>query len=212
MEVGAERICQIVQSLKSFSRLDESHLKPVDIHVGIDNTLLILQHRLKAVGDRPAIEVIKDYGQLPKVTCYASQLNQVFMNLLSNAIDALETHPAPWVITIRTEVVTSQLSGVNSKEQRTTDFVVIRIADNGSGMSEDVQKQIFDPFFTTKPVGSGTGLGLSISHQIVVEKHNGQIRCVSTPGQGTEVIVEIPIRGNNEESLIVREGSLRCNL
>jgi PAS domain S-box-containing protein len=188
IQVGAERIQQIVLSLQSFSRLDKSQLKTVDIHQGIDNTLLILQPLLRAVGNRPAIKVIKDYGQLPHITCYANELNQVFMNLLSNAIDALLTQPAPRVITIRTEVITScSTSG-------STQFVVIRIADNGSGMSEAVLHQIFDPFFTTKPVGSGTGLGLSISYQIVVEKHQGQLSCISALGQGTEFIVEIPVR------------------
>ncbi len=189
MQVGTERIYQIVLSLKSFSRQNESELKPVDIHEGIDNTLLILQHRLKAVGDRPAIQVIKDYGQLPKVTCYASQLNQVFMNLLSNAIDALETKISPRLITIRTSIQNSKFKIHNKIPQ----FLVIRIADNGSGIDKDVQQKIFDPFFTTKPVGSGTGLGLSISYQIVVEKHKGQISCISAPGQGTEFIVEIPL-------------------
>ncbi len=201
MQVGAKRIYEIVLSLKSFSRLDQSELKPVDIHEGIDNTLVILQHQLKGVGERPKIEVIKHYSQLPLVACYASQLNQVFMNLLSNAIDALENQPSPRVITIRTEGVSGQWSVVSDSEQvstfdfqQTINFVVIRIADNGPGMSEEVQQKIFDPFFTTKPVGSGTGLGLSISHQIVVEKHKGQISCISTPGQGTEVIVKIPVR------------------
>ena len=196
MQVGTERIEEIVLSLKSFSRLDESELKRVDIHEGIDNALVILQHRLRAEAEgvsiagkrsliNSAIEVIKDYSQLPQVTCYASQLNQVFINLLNNAIDALENQPPPRVITIRTEVA-------HEEESSPTPSVVIQIADNGSGMSEEVQQKIFDPFFTTKPVGSGTGLGLAISHQIVVEKHLGQITCVSTPGQGTQVIVEIP--------------------
>ncbi|HEY9711083.1 MAG TPA: ATP-binding protein, partial [Oculatellaceae cyanobacterium] len=202
MQVGAERIEDIVRSLRSFSRLDESELKPVDIHEGIDNTLLILQHRLTARGHRPEIKVIKDYGQLPKVTCYASQLNQVFMNLLSNAIDALETQQTPpRVITISTTVVSGQWSVVSGAEQQATDFVVIRIADNGAGISEEVYQKIFDPFFTTKPVGSGTGLGLSISHQIVVEKHRGQLSCVSAPGQGTEMIVKIPVRVPARECL-----------
>lgn len=193
MQVGTQRICQIVLSLRSFSRLDESELKPVDIHDGIDNTLLILQNRLKAVGNHPEIEVIKNYGLLPKVTCYASQLNQVFMNLLSNAIDALETQPSPRVITIRTSAGTGDWELGTGKKNPNPQFVVIRITDNGSGISEEVLHKIFDPFFTTKPVGSGTGLGLSISYQIVVEKHRGKLCCISTPGQGTEFIVEIPV-------------------
>src|SRR5919199_1714936 len=187
MQLGAERIEQIVLSLKNFSRLDESELKLVDIHEGLDNTLLILQHRLRAEGTRPEIKVIKNYSQLPLVACYASQLNQVFMNLLDNAIDALESQPEPQVISISTSMLTQEYP--NSTSQ----FVVIRIADNGLGMSEEVCQHIFDPFFTTKPVGSGPGLGLSISHQIVVEKHLGYISCVSAPGQGTEMIVEIPV-------------------
>jgi signal transduction histidine kinase len=174
---------------------------------------------LRAQGEHPAIEVIKDYGQLPLVNCYANQLNQVFMNILSNAIDALETQPAPRMIFINTSLVKGQCSQsdrvscagskfsypawslVNRSQQQaidnqpiTTDFVVIQIADNGSGMSEDVIPKIFDPFFTTKLVGSGTGLGLSVCYEIIVEKHNGHISCVSAPNKGTEFIVKIPVR------------------
>jgi len=215
MEIGAERIQEIVRSLRNFSRLDEKELKPVDIHEGIDNTLLILQHRLKANGvsaggkgslPRPAIEVIKDYGQLPLVTCYASQLNQVFMNLLSNAIDALENQPSPRVITIRTSAGTGDSElGTEKKNPNpqspipNPQSLVIRITDTGSGMSEAVRQKIFDPFFTTKPIGRGTGLGLSISYQIVVEKHKGKISCISAPGQGTELIVEIPLKPLDEK-------------
>lgn len=199
MQIGAERIHNIVRSLNSFSRLNESDLKPVDIHEGIDNTLLLLQHRLRATGERPEIKVVKEYGQLPPVVCYASQLNQVFMNLLSNAIDALDNQRPPRIITIRTFVVRGQLS-TPSKEQPATDdeqtksdCLIVQISDNGSGIGEDVQNKIFDPFFTTKPVGRGTGLGLSISYQIVVEKHKGHLKCFSVPGQGTELTVEIPL-------------------
>ena len=200
IQVGAERIEQIVLSLKSFSRLDEAELKQVDIQNSIDNILLLLQHRLGAVSIREAgcdrvlsqeIKVIKNYSQLPLVTCYASQLNQVFMNLINNAIDALENKPEPRVITISSSLnqqSDSQFPVPNSQ------FAVIRIADNGPGMSEEVRQQRFDPFFTTKPVGSGTGLGLAISHQIVVEKHKGQISCISAPGKETELIVEIPVK------------------
>jgi signal transduction histidine kinase len=209
MQGGAQRIQEIVISLRNFSRLDEEELKSVDIHEGIDNSLLIVQHRLKSKGDAGEIQVIKDYDKLPQVTCYASQLNQVFMNLLSNAIDALENQPEPRVITIRT-YVSSKLNSQNLKSSllnctnQTHDSilnpengksVIIRIADNGTGMSEDVQQKIFDPFFTTKPVGSGTGLGLSISHQIIVAKHKGQLSCISALGQGTEFIIEIPLTG-----------------
>jgi two-component system, NtrC family, sensor kinase len=204
MQVGAERIQEIVFSLQNFSRLNKSDLKPVDIHEGINHTLRLLQYRFRTEGVsnsliRPEIEVIKDYGQLPKVTCYGSLLNQVLMNLLSNAIDALENQPPPRRITIRTEVGTGEWKEDRERENGPKDkeeipqYVVIRIADNGSGMSENVQKQIFDPFFTTKAVGSGTGLGLAICYQLVVEKHQGQISCVSAPGEGTEFIVEIPV-------------------
>ncbi|HEY9711574.1 MAG TPA: ATP-binding protein, partial [Oculatellaceae cyanobacterium] len=204
MQVAAERIQEIVLSLLSlshFPQLDKLALKPVDIHEGIDNTLRILRHRLRPEGKRPEIQVIKDYGELPRVTCYTSQLNQVFMHLLNNAIDALETQPSPRIITIRTEVVRGQEPVVSGKEgqritdnrQVNTDWVVIRVADNGCGMSEEVRHKIFDPFFTTKPVGYGTGLGLSISYQIVVDRHGGQLLCHSTLSQGTEFAIVLPV-------------------
>ncbi|HEY9610954.1 PAS domain-containing sensor histidine kinase [Allocoleopsis sp.] len=201
MKEGTHRISEIVQSLRIFSRLDEIECKPIDIHEGIDSALLILNHRLTQNPDSPKIQVIKEYGELPLVECYPCQLHQVFMNILSNAIDALEYADRSWVmgdeeessnyplpishyqsptIRIHTEVV---------EDKR----VVIRIADNGSGIKADIQLRIFDPFFTTKPVGKGTGLGLSISYQIVVEKHEGQLRCHSVPHQGTEFVIELPI-------------------
>jgi two-component system, NtrC family, sensor kinase len=185
MKLGTDRIRDLVLSLRNFSRLDEADCKTVDIHAGIDSTLLILQHRLKARPDFPAIQVIKNYGKLPEVECHPSQLNQVFMNLLSNAIDALETsgvreNQQP-TITIRTSI-----DDANT--------IAISIADNGIGIPEPIRSQIFNPFFTTKPVGKGTGLGLSISHQIVTEKHGGKIECNSTLGQGTEFAVQIPLR------------------
>jgi signal transduction histidine kinase len=157
-------------------------MKPVDIHSGIDSTLLILQHRLPSNSKHPEIAVIQKYGQLPLVNCYASALNQVFMHLINNAIDALEefdTNCQPTII-IQTEL-------------REQENVAIRIADNGIGMSKSVQNKIFNPFFTTKSVGSGTGLGLSTSYSIVVEKHGGKLSCISAPGQGTEFIIEIPV-------------------
>jgi signal transduction histidine kinase len=189
MQSGCDRIGQIVRSLRNFSRLDESERKLVDIHEGIDSTLLILQSRLKNQKNYHNINVIKKYGNLPLVDCYAGLLNQVFMNLLSNAIDALEesivqnqTNKKPQII-IQTEVTDDRQ-------------VFICIADNGIGIPEETQKRLFDPFFTTKPVGKGTGLGLSICYQIVTEKHSGQINCVSTLGQGTEFSVKIPIKFN----------------
>jgi signal transduction histidine kinase len=180
MEIGAERIRQIVLSLRNFSRLDESEKKPVNVHEGIDNTLMILHHKLKASNTNYNIEIIKNYGDLPVIECYAGQLNQVFMNILSNAIDAIENQPDPRRITITTQQV---------NEKR----IAISIRDNGPGVPENIQKKLFDPFFTTKPVGKGTGLGLSISYQIVVEKHKGIIKCISQPGEGTEFWIEIPI-------------------
>ncbi len=189
MKVGSERIRQIVLSLRNFARHDESELKKVDIHEGIDSTLLILQHRFKGERDSPSIEIIKDYGNLPKIECYAGQLNQVFMNIINNSIDALSeaTGNEKGKIWIRTSVNES-------------DWVVVAIADNGPGMPQEVQQRIFDPFFTTKPVGKGTGLGLSISYQLVVEKHNGQLKCISVPGEGAQFIIEIPVRQKSREA------------
>ncbi|MFE1746762.1 GAF domain-containing protein [Coleofasciculus sp. H7-2] len=202
MKVGADRIRQIVLSLRNFSRLDEAERKPVDLHSGIDSTLLILQQRLKAKPDHADIDVVKDYGDLPPIECYAGQLNQVFMNVISNAIDALEQRDElrsleeiknlPSQITIRTFVMQDNPDGIPR--------VVIQISDNGPGMSADVQCQVFDPFFTTKPVGKGTGLGLSISYQIVVEKHGGFFKCMSQPGQGTEFSIEIPLNSQLVQS------------
>jgi signal transduction histidine kinase len=201
MKVGTERIHQIVLLLQNFSRLDQAEKKSVDIHEGIDSTLLILQHRFKATADRPSIEVIKEYGKIPPVPCFAGQLNQVFMNILSNSIDALESsqwsttdneQPTTPSITIRTEVVSSTDGETPPEDQPTIDRVRICIDDNGSGFPEAIKERIFDPFFTTKPVGQGTGLGLSISHQIV-HKHGGYFQCSSKPGQGTKFCIEIPI-------------------
>ncbi|MBD2729594.1 PAS domain S-box protein [Nostoc sp. FACHB-892] len=186
MNMGTNRIREIVLGLRNFSRHDEAEKKLVDIHEGIENTLLILHHRWKNNGIGLDISIVKEYGTLPLVDCYPGQLNQVFMNVLTNAIDALEesmsnlkTTDKPQII-IRTEILDNK-------------FVVIRIADNGLGMEENVRKRLFDPFFTTKQVGKGTGLGLSISYQIVVEKHGGILNCLSEPGKGTEFWIEIPI-------------------
>ncbi|NET76313.1 MULTISPECIES: PAS domain-containing sensor histidine kinase [Okeania] len=191
MNIGANRIRELVLSLRNFSRLDESEMKKVDIHSGIDSTLLILQHRLKATEKRPEITLLKDYGNLPNIECYASQLNQVFMNIIANAIDALEEQKEPGIITIKTEISQKSETGVNQ------DFVKISLSDNGRGISESVQNRIFDPFFTTKSVGKGTGLGLSISHQIVVEKHRGELRCISNQNEGTLFEILIPVKAGN---------------
>ncbi|BBD67345.1 integral membrane sensor signal transduction histidine kinase [Nostoc commune NIES-4072] len=190
MKVGTERIGQIVLSLRNFSRLDESEFKTVDLHEGIENTLLILQHRLKAKLESPAIEVVKNYSQLPSVECCAGQLNQAFMNLLANAIDTLEEsarHQRKSNLQIQpgTIWISTQVTADNQ--------VQIAIADNGSGIPKTLQTRIFDPFFTTKPIGKGTGLGLSISYQIVTQKHHGKMWYNSTPGEGTKFVIEIPI-------------------
>ncbi|WP_293126390.1 PAS domain S-box protein [Microcoleus sp. bin38.metabat.b11b12b14.051] len=191
MAVGAHRIQEIVKSLRTFSRLDEAAFKQVNLHEGIDSTLMIVAHRLKPHGDKPGIAIIKEYGNLPPIECYSGQLNQVFMNLLINAIDAMEEKAKNYqsagdsssisTINIRTEVVAGER-------------VKISIADSGTGIPESVQQRLFDPFFTTKPVGKGTGLGLAISYEIVVKKHQGTLRCNSELGSGTEFAIEIPIR------------------
>ncbi|WP_392535405.1 GAF domain-containing protein [Nostoc sp. C117] len=191
MQVGTDRIREIVTSLRNFSRLDEADFKPANIHEGIDSTLMILQNRLKPSADNPAIHVIKDYDALPLIECYPGQLNQVFMNLLSNAIDALEERNAqstPEAMAANPSVIRISTSLLNKE------WIAIRIADNGLGIDEKLLSRLFDPFFTTKVVGKGTGLGLSISYQIVTDKHKGKIYCQSEPYKGTEFVVELPIR------------------
>ena len=191
MKMGTDRICQIVLSLRNFSRMDESDFKAVDIHEGIDSTLLILQHRLKDRPERPAIQVICDYGSLPLVECYPSQLNQAMMNILANAIDALEEaniNKTYQDIQANPSQITIQTSLINSK------WIRIAVSDNGIGMPESVHKRIFDPFFTTKSIGKGTGMGMPISYQIITEKHGGKLDCFSTLGEGTEFVIQIPIQ------------------
>ena len=190
MSIGADRIGEIVQSLRNFSRLDEAELKAVDIHEGLESTLMILQHRLKDEAEQTIIKVVKEYEALPKIECYAGQMNQVFMNILTNAIDALQSQkswakeaddnsPIP-TITICTKLLSDLKVG-------------IYITDSGPGITEDIQQRIFEPFFTRKEVGQGKGLGLSISYAIVVDNHGGQIRCLSVPDQGATLAIEIPI-------------------
>ena len=174
MRAGTERIRNIVKSLRTFSRLDESEIKCVDIHQGIDSALMLLQSRL----DKTGISVRKVYGDLPLVECYAGQLNQVFVNLLCNAIDALADITASPEITICTKTF--------------VDYTTIQISDNGAGIAKEIQPSIFDPFFTTKPVGQGMGLGLSICHQIVVETHGGALECISEVGKGSQFIAKLP--------------------
>lgn len=191
MKVGADRIQKIVLSLRTFSRMDEAEFKAVNIHEGIDSTLLILQNRMKAKHDRPEIQVSKAYGNLPLVACYAGQLNQVFMNILTNALDAMEDRDRGR----STAEMQSQPSTIwIATEMPDRDRVVIRMADNGPGIADSFRNRLFDPFFTTKPVGKGTGLGLSISYQIVTEKHGGSLKCLPREGGGTEFVIEIPVR------------------
>lgn len=237
---GSDRIRQIVLALQKFSRLDEAQMKSVNIHEGIDSSLEMLQHRLRQTAFRPAIVVMKEYGSLPPVTCYASELNQVFMHILNNAIDALEERMrrseysllsssdgqmtkwedrqtlsdrqmAKW--DDRKRMTPANLD--NSSTHQTSSIippqirirteltanhtVKISIADNGLGMDELVRSKTFDPFFTTKPVGQGSGLGLAISHTIIVQKHQGQISCNSLPGQGAELLIEIPVKHANAQ-------------
>lgn len=192
MKGGVDRIHKIVLSLRNFSRLDEANIKSVDIHEGLKSSLLILNNRLQATTARPQIQVFEEYSNLPLVECYAGELNQVFINLFSNAIDALneynkqrsldEIFARQLAMTIRTVLLEA-----NSR-------IVIQVRDNGRGMTADVKERIYEPFFTTKPLGEGTGLGLYISYQIIVEKHGGALKCFSEEGQGSEFWIEIPIR------------------
>lgn len=195
MKMGANRIREIVLSLRNFSRLDEADMKPVNIHEGIDSTLLILQNRFKQTSGNAGIEIVKEYGDIPLVECYAGQLNQVFMNLIGNAIDALDSYNSKRTI----EEIEAKPSQIVIRTQlRNLDRITVKIADNGPGMTEAVKQRLFDPFFTTKAAGKGTGLGLAISAQIITEKHNGAIWCISEPGQGAEFWVEIPINQSSK--------------
>ncbi|MBD2594652.1 histidine kinase [Nostoc sp. MBR 210] len=185
MSLGIKRVREIVLSLRNFSRTEQSQMTPADIHEGIDSTLLILDNRLKTSCSNLGIEVIKNYDVIPLVECYPSQLNQVFMNILANAIDALDGQEKEGIITISTSLE-------NGKSFTHSPYIVVRIQDNGSGMTQDVRDRLFEPFFTTKPIGKGTGLGMPICRKII-EKHNGQIECFSEPGQGTIFCIHIPI-------------------
>ncbi|MBE9206323.1 AAA family ATPase [Nostoc sp. LEGE 06077] len=193
MNMGSERIRQMVVSLRNFSRLDESEYKAVNLHEGLDNTLIMLQYRLQAQAERPAIEIIKEYGELPLIECYAREINQVFLNVIVNAIDALEQSNQGRSF----QEITANPNQIHIRTLKTKQKQVqIIIADNGIGIPEEIQSRLFDPFFTTKPVGKGTGLGLSISHQVITEKHSGSININSVLGQGTEFIITVPIKTN----------------
>ncbi|WP_305069152.1 PAS domain-containing sensor histidine kinase [Limnofasciculus baicalensis] len=200
MKLGTNRISEIVLALRNFSRLDEAKVKSVDIHEGFESTLLILHNRLKGKPYHPEITIIKKYGKLPLVECYASQLNQAFMNIISNAIDILENQPIPRIIEISTSVVSQeewQIGLGENNEIRDNlsppKLAIITIANNGPSIPAEVQERLFDPFFTTKAIGKGTGLGLSISHHIIVEKHKGQLKCISRLGEGVKFVIAIPI-------------------
>jgi signal transduction histidine kinase len=185
MKEGARRIRQIVLALRTFSRLDEAEVKSINIHDGIDSTLVILGNRLNPKLNYPKIEILRNYGSLPLVECYPGPLNQVFMNILSNAIDAIEIaiedgQQFTPTISIDTGLIDE------SRAQ-------IRIRDNGNGIPEAIKQKIFDPFFTTKPIGSGTGMGLAISYQIITDRHQGALSCSSQSGEGTEFVIQIPL-------------------
>ena len=180
MWLSTERIKNISNSLRNFSRVDVDTKVLADIHEGLDSTLVILGHRLKAIGDRPEITVSKQYGSIPHIECFPSAVNQVFMNILANAMDALEGAADPTIV-----ITTCSLD-----ETR----IGIEIADNGPGLTETIKQRLFEPLFTTKPIGKGTGLGLSISRQIVEDKHHGIISCISSPGEGCKFAIELPVR------------------
>ena len=217
MQLGADRIRQVVLSLRTFSQVDQSQKKAFDIHEGIDSTLLLLQNRFQAKAGRPGIKVVKEYGDLPRIECYAGQLNQVFINLLHNAIDALEqkyrqnpdkTTLSESIIRVKTEILCEEtlpdigatgavghgyLAPIAPKST-VNQFAIIRIYDNGAGMSEEVQRKLYDPGFSTKPKGKGTGLGLKISRHIIVDKHKGDLTCYSKKGEETEFAIKIPFQ------------------
>ncbi|MFP4099149.1 ATP-binding protein [Coleofasciculus sp.] len=191
IQLSSERIVELVRTINNFSRVDESKMQPFNLNQGIDSTLTILKYRLKNKNTCSQIKVIKQYGELPLVECHGGQINQVFMNLLSNAIDVLHNQVIPGIITIRTEMTSNQ-------------SVMIRLIDNGSGMPADVKARIFEPFFTTKPIGRGTGLGLAISEKIIVQNHGGTIECISELGTGTEFNIELPVVPTNKGGQVSR--------
>ncbi|NES23084.1 MAG: response regulator [Symploca sp. SIO3E6] len=186
MKTGTERIIDLSKSLRNFSRGNITNPVAFNLHEGLDSTLLIVKHRLKARKHSYRIEIIKKYGSLPFVDCYPGQLNQVFLNIIVNAIDAFDDIAQEYAWE-KTKAITIQTQACADN-----DWVTIRIKDNGPGMSTEVKEQVFDYLFTTKPLGKGTGLGLAISRQIVEEKHGGKLTCISTLGQGTEFIIELP--------------------
>ena len=188
MWLSTERIKNISNSLRNFSRVDVDAKVSADIHDGLDSTLVILGHRLKALGSRPEIVVSKQYGQIPKIECFPSAINQVFMNILANAMDALEEVADPRIV-ITTRILDEA-------------HIQVEILDNGPGLTKSIQQRLFEPLFTTKPIGKGTGLGLSISRQIVEDKHHGRIACISAPGEGCKFVINLPIMMNEVEVVV----------
>jgi len=189
MRTGTERVRKIVQSLRTFSRLDEAEYKAVDLHESIDSTLVVLENRLKAKAERPQIELNKDYeSSVPPLLCHSSNLNQVFFNVLTNAIDAIEESFAVSQSSFSLNRP-PQLAITTALER---EQIIVRIEDNGVGIAKDVQPRIFDQFFTTKPVGKGIGLGLSVSHEIITQQHQGQLLFQSQLGKGTEFTIVLP--------------------
>ncbi len=185
MATSGDRIKAISRSLRTFARSDIAEKQPYDIHQGIDGTLLILRHRMKAFGDRPAITVIQNYGSIPAIHCYPGQINQVFMNIIANAIDAMDEGEKP--------SGPREISITTLTEQPDAQRIIVEISDNAGGMSEDVRSRIFESQFTTKAAEKGTGLGLSIARQIVIDTHQGEIECSSTLGQGTTFKITLPV-------------------
>ncbi|MBF2063272.1 MAG: PAS domain S-box protein [Calothrix sp. C42_A2020_038] len=210
MRIGANRICEIVASLRTFSRLDEAECKQADIHEGINSTLMLLEHRLKAQSNRPPILIIKEYGNLPIVECYPGQLNQVFMNIITNAIDALSEAIENSELGLDkqssnaypSENLQCHLPYICIRTQSKSNQIIISISDNGIGIPEEAKHKLFDPFYTTKPVGKGIGMGLSISYKIITEQHGGKLEYISEPGHGTEFIITIPINSRTASKII----------
>lgn len=194
IKVGSERIRELVLTMRNFYRMDEPEMKPADLHEGIEDTLLLLQHRYKQ-----EVEIRKEFGDIPPIECHINQLNQVFMNLVSNAIDALLENSDNTGVTQGTKSETPKIITIKT-EKLGNDRIAVAISDNGPGIPIEIQKRLFEPFFTTKPIGIGTGLGLSISHQIITENHHGQIYCCSSPNAGTTFMVELPIKQGEEKS------------
>ncbi len=199
MQVGAERIREIVNSLRNFSRLDESVFKSADLHEGIDSTIMIVQNRLKSNGMRSEIQLVREYAELPMVECYPGELNQVFLNLLNNAIDALETGCGASLWGTATPNLTPMIQIKTLMDEPMPGWVSVQITDNGVGMPESIQARIFDPFFTTKAVGKGTGLGLSVCYHTIAEQHGGNLRCSSVVGSGSIFVIQIPIQNHNRQ-------------